>query len=136
MTADQYRSDVLPEIYKRYSYKDGLLCAGKTKDGVSPLHICVPTVDNPTSPWNPTTCLIWNREKLVYQGDLTNAAKITRLCKQFKICHVVYTTVSKMETTKDGVKSCICTEDEMKSCKKRCPFKQDRTAFLPIKVYG
>ena len=134
MTADQYRADVIPEIYKRYSYKDGLFCAGKTKDGVSPLQICVPTVDNPPSPWNPTTCYVWNRESLLYQGSLTNAATIVRLCKKFKICHIVYTTISKMETTKDGVKACICTEDEMRSCKKRCPFKQDRTAFLPIKV--
>jgi hypothetical protein len=136
MTADQYRSDVLPEIYKRYSYKDGLLCVGKTKDGVSPLQICVPTADNPSSPWNPTTCYIWNREKWLYTGPLSDAALVSRLSRKFKICQVVYTTVSKMETTQDGVRACICTDADMKACKKRCQFKQDRTAMIPVKVCG
>lgn len=136
MTADQYRSEMLPEIYKRYSYKDGLVCVGKTRDGISPLHICVPTKDNPTSPWNPTTCIVWNREKLLYTGDLSNAALISRLCRKFNICNFVYTTVSRMETSHDGTRKSICTEDEMQACKKKCPFKQDRLAVVSARVFG
>lgn len=135
MTADQYRSDALPEIYKRYSYKDGLFCACKTKDGVSPLQICVSTADNPPSPWNPTVCYVWNRDKLLYQGDIKNAALISRYCRKFKICQLVYTTVSKIETTQDGVRVCVCSDSEWSVCKKKCPFKNDRHAFIPVKVY-
>lgn len=136
MTAKQYREEVLPEIYKRYSYKDGLFCGLRTKDGVCPIQICIPTVENPKSPWNPTTCYIWNREKLVYQGSLSDAAFIARLFRTHKICHVVFTTVSKMETSNDGVKMCVCEGTYRESCKKRCKFKEDYKAILPAKVYS
>lgn len=136
MTADQYRSEILPEIYKRYSYKDGLFCGGRTKEGMSPIQICIPTMENPDSPWNPTTCYIWNRETLIYHGDLTNAALVARLCRKYKVCHFIFTTVSKMETSNDGVKKCICANTLMKTCKKKCKFKEDSTAILPAKVFG
>lgn len=136
MTADQYRSEILPEIYKRYSYKDGLFCGGRTKDGMSPVQICIPTTENPKSPWNPTVCYIWHRESLVYHGDLTNAALIARLCRKHKVCHFIFTTVSKMETSNDGVKKCVCEGTLMNSCKKKCKFKEDSKAILPVKVFG
>lgn len=135
MTADQYRTEVLPEIYKRYSYKDGLFCAGKTKDGLSPYQICVPTTENPESPWNPKVCYMWNRDKLLFHGDLNNAALVARYCRKFKVCHLVFTTVSRIETSQDGVRMCVCSSDQMAACKKRCPFKEDPKAILPVRIY-
>ena len=136
MTAKQYREEVLPEIYKRYSYKDGLFCGFKTKDGSCPVQICIPTAENPASPWNPTTCYIWHKESLIYHGELTNAAFVARQCRTHKTCHVVFTTVSKMETSNDGVKMCLCADTYMNTCKKKCKFKEDCKAILPVKVYG
>lgn len=136
MTAEQYRSEVLPEIYKRYSYKDGLFCGAKTKDGGCPIQICIPAFENPQSPWNPTTCYIWNRETLIYKGDLDNAAFIARQFRKHKVCHVIFTTVSKMETSNEGVKMCVCEKTYMPTCKKKCKFKEDCKAILPVKVYG
>lgn len=135
MTADQFRSEVLPEIYKRYSYKDGLVCVCKTKEGLSPYQICIPTKDNPDSPWNPTKCFMWNRGKLLYEGELNNGALVSRYCRKYKTCHIVFTTVSRMETSKDGVRMCVCSPEQMGACKKKCPFKADPKAILPVKIY-
>lgn len=136
MTAQQYRETVYPEIIRRYSYTDGLLAIGKTADRISVIRLCVPTKDNPDSPWNPEYCFLWFRDSLIYEGDLTNAGVISRMCNKYKICTFVYTTVSRIECSNKGSMVRLCSDDERHACDKKCAFKVSDNAMLEGRIYG
>ena len=87
------------------------------------MRLCVTTTDNPKFPWSPENCYIWFRDSLVYEGPLSNAAKISRLFNKYGVCHIVFTTVIRIERTSAGDMCSVCDEEVYNKCRRKCPVK-------------
>ena len=124
MRAEDFRQKVLPQIIRRFNYKDGLLLIGKTADRSPVLRLCVTTTDNPGYPWSPTMCYVWIRDSLAYEGPLSNAAKISRLFNKCDVCHILFTTVIRIETTSKGDMYNVCSDETYATCRRKCPVKK------------
>lgn len=127
MKVAQFREQIIPAIYRLFSYKDGLLVEGSSKKPASPkVMLCFGICSNPKFPWKPNNCLVWEGEHcaLMDVDPVDHSLDITRVFTRNHVCMVRFTTVKRMERSQK-LDECLClaSPEERAKCTKKCHLK-------------